>query len=112
MEMIEEAKECTPYVQGSELSVCSLHCPEDLQLHRLLVPAAKAALEHCIPHGLLPVGERRVQHGTSPSWLLYHLCKKVVVDTFKEPPALPVHCHGIPPIDVRVVEVSHEDQGL
>lgn len=84
--ILEKAKVCTPAAQGSELSACSPHCPEDPQLHCLIVAVAKAALEHCIPHQLLTVGEHRVQHGTSPCWLLSHLGKKVVIGTFKEPP--------------------------
>lgn len=57
-----EAKVCSPEVQA--VSSLLAHCPEGVKLHHLVVTAAKAALEHYIPHQLLPVGEQKVQHGT------------------------------------------------
>ncbi|KAK4819332.1 hypothetical protein QYF61_001165 [Mycteria americana] len=58
------------------------------------------------------VGENKVQHSTSPPWLLYHLEKEVIINTFQEPPGLLMPCCVVPPTDIGVVEVPHEDQGL
>ncbi|KAK4828058.1 hypothetical protein QYF61_023118 [Mycteria americana] len=52
----EEAKVCSPEVQGSELAVHPPQCPKDLELHHFMVTAAKAALELHIPHQPLLVG--------------------------------------------------------
>ena len=57
-------------------------------------------------------GENKVQHRTSSCGLLYHLEKEVVLNAFQEPPGLPVPCCVVPPTDVGVVEVPHEDQGF
>ncbi|GAB0192653.1 hypothetical protein GRJ2_001730600 [Grus japonensis] len=108
----EEAKVCSPEVQGSELAVCPPHCPEDLELHHFMVTAAKAALELHIPYQPLLVGENKVQNGTSPCWVLYHLEKEVIIDAFQEPPGLLMPCCVVPPTDIRVTEVPHKDQGL
>ncbi|KAF1477619.1 FERM domain-containing protein 3, partial [Megadyptes antipodes antipodes] len=88
----EEAKVCSPEVQGSELAVCSPRCPKDLELHHFMVTAAQAALELHIPHQPLLVGENKVQHSTSPCWLLYHLEKEVTISAFQEPPGLLMPC--------------------
>ncbi|GAB0209008.1 hypothetical protein GRJ2_003366500 [Grus japonensis] len=77
-----------------------------------MVTAAKAALDLHIPYQALLIGEKKVQHGTSPRGLLYHLEEKDVINTFQEPPGLLVFCCIAPPADVRVVEVPHKDQGL
>ncbi|GAB0210107.1 hypothetical protein GRJ2_003476500 [Grus japonensis] len=106
----QEAKVCSPEVQGSELAECPPRCPEDPELHHFVVTAAKAALELDIPYQALLIGENKVQHGTSPRGLLYHLEEKVIINTFQEPPALLVPCCVLPPADVGVVEVHHKDQ--
>ncbi|GAB0210109.1 highly reducing polyketide synthase PKS6 [Grus japonensis] len=108
----QEAKVCSPEVQGSELAECPPRCPEDPELHHFMVTAAKAALELDIPYQALLIGENKVQHGTSPRGLLYHLEEKFVINTFQEPPGLLALCCVLPPADVRVVEVPHKDQGL
>ncbi|GAB0180340.1 hypothetical protein GRJ2_000499300 [Grus japonensis] len=109
----EEAKVCSPEVQGSELAVCPSRCPEDLELHHFMVTAAKAALELHIPHQPPPSpDENKVQHGTSPRWPLYHLEKEVIINAFQELPGLLMPCCVVPPADIRVVEVPHENQGL
>ncbi|PKU40619.1 obscurihypothetical protein [Limosa lapponica baueri] len=82
-----------------------------LELHHLMVAAAKAALELHILYEPLFVGENEVQHGTSPHWLLCHL-EKEVIDAFQEPPGLLMDCCAVHSTDVRVVEVHHEDQSL
>ncbi|KAK4824840.1 hypothetical protein QYF61_020213 [Mycteria americana] len=78
----EEAKVCSPKVQGSELAVHRPQCPKDLELHHFMVPAAKAALELHIPHQPLLVGENKVQHSASPRWLRCHLEKEVIINVF------------------------------
>ncbi|KAK4832092.1 hypothetical protein QYF61_020707 [Mycteria americana] len=108
----EEVKVCSPEVQGSELALHPPQCPKDLELHHFMVTAAKAALELHIAHQPLLVGENKVQHSTSPHWLLYHLEKEVIINTFQAPPGLLMPCCVVPPTDIRVVEVPHEDQGL
>ncbi|CAM9299861.1 unnamed protein product [Bubo scandiacus] len=75
-----------------------------------MITAAKAALEPHTPHQLLLVDENKVQHSTSPHWLLYDLAKEVVINTFQEPPGLLVPCCVVSPTDIRVAEVPHEDQ--
>ncbi|KAK4828307.1 LOW QUALITY PROTEIN: hypothetical protein QYF61_025319 [Mycteria americana] len=85
-QILEEAKVGSPEVQGSELAVCPPRCPKDLELHHFMVTASKAALELHIPHQPLIFGENKVQHSTSPHWLLYHLEKKVIIYAFQEPP--------------------------
>ncbi|KAK4822002.1 hypothetical protein QYF61_006616 [Mycteria americana] len=97
----EEAKVCSPEVQGSELAVRPPQCPKDLELNHFTVTAAKAALELHIPHQPLLVGENKVQHSTSPRWLLCHLEKEVIINTFQEPPRLLMPCCVVPPRDIR-----------
>ncbi|XP_072710958.1 uncharacterized protein [Ciconia boyciana] len=108
----EEAKVYSPEVQGSELAVHPHRCPKDLELHHFMVTAAKAVPELHIPHQPLLVGENKVQHSTSPCWLLYHLEKEVIINTFQEPPRLLMPSCVVPPTDIGVVEIPHEDQGL
>ncbi|KAJ7410452.1 hypothetical protein BTVI_53284 [Pitangus sulphuratus] len=44
----EEAKVCSPEVQGNELAVHPPSCPKDLELYHFMVTAAQTALEcHC-----------------------------------------------------------------
>ena len=88
----EEAKVCSPEVQGSGLAAHLPHCPKDLKVHYFVVTAAKAALDFHIPHQSLLVGKNKVQYRTSPRGLLYHLEEEVVINTFQEPPGLPVPC--------------------
>ncbi|KAK4829762.1 hypothetical protein QYF61_006486 [Mycteria americana] len=88
----EEAKVCSPEVHGSELAVHPPQCPKDLEHRRLMVTAAKAALELHIPHQPLLVGENKVQHSTSPLWFLYHLEKEFIINAFEEPPRLLMLC--------------------
>ncbi|KAK4832223.1 hypothetical protein QYF61_021070 [Mycteria americana] len=98
----EETKACSPEVQGSELAVCPPQCPKDLELHHFMVTAAKAALELHIPSEPLLVGENKVQHSTSPRWLLYHLEKEVIINAFQEPPGLLIPCCVVCPTDSGV----------
>jgi len=63
----EEAKVCSPEIQGSELALRP-RCPKDPELHHFMVTAAKAALELHIPHQPLLVGENKVQHSPSTTW--------------------------------------------
>ena len=58
--MPEEAKVCSPEVQGSELAAHLPRCPEDLRLHHFVVTATKAALDFHIPHQSLLVDENNV----------------------------------------------------
>ncbi|KAK4821803.1 hypothetical protein QYF61_003832 [Mycteria americana] len=111
-QMPEEAKACSPDVQGSELAVRPPRCPKDLVLHHFMVTAAKAALELHIPHRRLLVGENKVQHSTSPCWLLSPWEKEVIISAFEEPPGLLMPCCVVPPRDIGVVEVPHEEEGL
>ncbi|KAK4812888.1 LOW QUALITY PROTEIN: hypothetical protein QYF61_024244 [Mycteria americana] len=108
----EEAKVCFPEDQGSELAVHPPRCRKDLELHHFMVTAAKAALELHILHQPLLGGEDKVQHSTSPHWLLCLLEKEVIINTFPEPPRLPVSSCVVPPTDIRVAKVPHKDQGL
>ncbi|KAK4827407.1 hypothetical protein QYF61_017837 [Mycteria americana] len=103
----EETKVCSPEGQGTELA-----CPKGLECHHFMVTKAKAALELHIPYQPLLVSENKVQHSTSSRWLLYHLEKEVIINAFQEPPGLLMPCCVVPPTDIRVVEVPHEDQGL
>ncbi|PKU42448.1 hypothetical protein llap_7248 [Limosa lapponica baueri] len=102
----EEAKVCSPEVQGSELSMCLPRYPKDLELHHFVVTAAKAALELHIPHQPLLVGENKVQHNTPPHWLLCHVEKEVTIHAFWESPGLLMPCCVVPPTDIGVVEVT------
>ncbi|KAK4821804.1 hypothetical protein QYF61_003833 [Mycteria americana] len=111
-QMPEEVKACSPDVQGSELAVRPPRCPKDLVLHHFMVTAAKAALELHIPHRRLLVGENKVQHSTSPCWLLSPWEKEVIISAFEEPPGLLMACCVVPPRDIGVVEVPHEEEGL
>ncbi|KAK4824261.1 hypothetical protein QYF61_012527 [Mycteria americana] len=95
----EEAKVCSPEVQGSELAVHPPWCPKDLELHCFMVTVAKAALELHIPHQPLLVGQNKVQHSTSPHWLLCHL-EKEVINTFQELPGLLMPCCVVPTTDI------------
>ena len=72
--------------------------------------ATKSALAFHIPHQ--PFGENEVHHSISHHWFLYHLEKKVIISAFQEPLGLPMSCCAVPPTDIRVIEVPHEDQGL
>jgi len=105
----EEAKVFSPKVQGSEPVVHSPLCPKYLELHHFTVTAVKAALELHIPYKPLLVGENKIQHNTSPCGLLYHLEKEIVINKFQEPPVLLMPCCVVPPMDIRVVEIPHED---
>ena len=111
-QIFEEAKVCSPEVQGSELALYPHCCPKDLELHHFMVTAAKAALELRIPHQPFLVGENKVQCSTSPRWLLHHLENEVIINTFQEPPGLLMPYCVVPPTDIGVAEVPHEDQGL
>ncbi|KAK4824031.1 hypothetical protein QYF61_009622 [Mycteria americana] len=108
----EQAKACSPEVQGIELAVRPPWCPKDIELHHFMVTTAKAALEIHFPHQPLFVGENTLQNSMSPRWLLYHLEKEVIINTFQEPHGLLMPCCVVPPTDIGVVEVPHEDHGL
>ncbi|KAJ7402911.1 dual specificity protein phosphatase cdc14b-like [Pitangus sulphuratus] len=104
--VLEEAKVYSPEAQGREFSVCYPDCPEHLQLHHLIVMAAKVALEYYIPHQLFPVGENKVQRSTCG--LLNDFCEQFVIATFKKPWGFLVPCHVVPPTDIGVVEIPYE----
>lgn len=78
-------------------------------MHHFVVAVAKAVLELHIPH---LVGENEVQHSTSAHLLLYHLETESVINSVQEPPGLLMPCCVVPLIDIGVVEVPREDQGL
>ncbi|KAK4826033.1 hypothetical protein QYF61_003854 [Mycteria americana] len=73
--------------------------------------AKSALLKSRVP---LLIGENKVQHSTSPHWLLYHLEKEVTLNAFQEPLGLLMPCCVVvvPPTNIKAVEVPHEDQGL
>ena len=48
----------------------------------------KAAFERHVPHHALVVGENKVQHSTSPPWLLCHLEKDITINALQEPAGL------------------------
>ncbi|KAK4822575.1 hypothetical protein QYF61_017161 [Mycteria americana] len=98
----EEDKVCSPEVQSSELAVRPPWCPKDPELRHFMVTAARAALEFHIPHQPLLAGDNKVQHNTSPHWLLYHLEKEVIINTFQEPPGLLMPCCVVPPTDIGI----------
>ncbi|KAK4817448.1 hypothetical protein QYF61_015603 [Mycteria americana] len=104
----EEAKVCSPEIQGSELAMHPPRCPKDLELHHFMVTAAKATLELHIPHQLLLVGEKKVQHSTSSCWLLYHLKKEIIINTFQEPPRLLMSCCVVPPTDIGLTQSNSQ----
>ncbi|KAJ7399009.1 hypothetical protein BTVI_119316 [Pitangus sulphuratus] len=108
----EEVKVCSPEVQGTEVAVCTPCCPKDLKLYHSMFTAAQAALDLHIPHQPLLAGENKVQHSIPCHWLLYHLEKEVVINAFQEPLGLIVLCCLVPPTDIRVAVLSHEDQGF
>lgn len=83
-----------------------------LELHHFMVTAANAALQILIPHQILLGVENRVQQSTSPRWLLYHLEKKAIINTFQEPPRMLMPCCVVPPTDIGLVEVLSGNQGL
>lgn len=87
------------------------HYPKDLELHCFVVTAAQASLELHVPHHPLLVGENKIQHSTSPCWLICHL-EKEVSSAFQEPAGLSMSCCVIIPTDTVLYEVPHEDQGL
>lgn len=72
---------------------------------------AKAALEHHVLQQPLLVGENEAQQRTSPCWLL-HLEKEVIINTLQEPPVLLMACCVVLPIDMVMVEVPWEGEGL
>lgn len=53
--------------------------PQDLELQHLMVTAIKVVLELHIPQQHLLLGEKKIQHRTSTSWLIYHLEQKIVI---------------------------------
>lgn len=69
------------------------------------------------PGLVLLASENEVQHSISPCCLLCHLEKEVTISAFllysvsAMPPGCPLpHC-AVPPTDIGVVQVPHEDQG-
>ncbi|KAK4822239.1 hypothetical protein QYF61_011880 [Mycteria americana] len=108
-DVVRDSVKCFAQVKGSELAVHPPWCPTDLELHHFMVTAAKAALELHFPHQPLLVGENKVWHSTSPRWLLYHLEKEVIINTFQEPPGLLMACCVVPPTDIRGSQRSRTD---
>lgn len=76
-----------------------------------MVTAAKAAFEFHSPNKSFPVCENEVQQSTSSHRLLCQLDQEVITDALQEPPELLMPCCVVPPADVGVVEVHHEDHG-
>ena len=107
MQISEEAKVCSPVNL-----LCALLASLRILNSTLMVTATKAALDLHSSHESLLVGENEIQHSSSPHWLLSHLEKEVIINAFQEPPGLPMPGYAVPPTDIRVVEVPHEDQGL
>lgn len=100
---LEEAKVCSPKVQGCELDIHPFHCPTDLELQHFMVTAAKAATDLHIPNEPCIAGENKAQQSTSPHWLLYCLGKEVGINAFQEPSELLMSCCVVPPTGLRVV---------
>jgi len=88
---LKKARVSSPEVQGTEFAVHSPCCPKYLQLHHFMVTADKVALQLHIPHQSLLVGENKLQHNTSPCWLLGHLEKDVIINAFQKVPGLLDH---------------------
>ena len=77
-----------------------------------MVTAVKAAFDLHIPSESLLVGEYEVEQSTCPHWFLYHLGQAVVTGALQEPPGLHMPICVVPPADIKVAEVPHEDHGL
>lgn len=77
-----------------------------------MVIATKTALELHVSHQLLLVGVNKVQHNTFPHCLFYCLEKTVIINAFQEPLRLLMSFYVVPLTVIRVIEVSHEEQGL
>lgn len=71
-----------------------------------------AAIPLLLPLQPLLVGENKVQHSTSPCWLLCHLEKEFILSAFQETPGFLTPCCVVPPIDIVVFGVPYEDQGF
>ncbi|KAJ7405384.1 hypothetical protein BTVI_69191 [Pitangus sulphuratus] len=106
----EEAKVSSRDVQVSELAVSPL---TGLRIFELLTHG------HCsegcpkdshFPPALL-FGKNKAQCSTFPHLLLCHL-EKEIISAFQEPPGFLMPCCVVPPMDIGVVEVPYEDQGL
>ena len=111
-ETFEYAKVCSPEVQGSELVFHSPLCPQDPELHYLLVTAAKAVFDLHIPIEPLLVGEYELQQSFSSHWLLCRLEEEVIINALQVPRGLLVSCCVVLAADNRGVEVPYEGQGL
>lgn len=74
-QIFKEAKFCSLEVQDWELSFAS-SCPQDPELHRLMISAAQAAFDLHIPSEPVFLGKCEVLQITSPHWL-WHLCQKL-----------------------------------
>ncbi|KAK4807231.1 LOW QUALITY PROTEIN: hypothetical protein QYF61_024351 [Mycteria americana] len=85
---------------------------KDPELHHLMVTAAKAAFDLHISNEPFLFCEYGVQQSTSPWSLLCHLDQEAVVDALQVSRGLLMTCCVVPPADIGVVRVSHEDQGL
>lgn len=84
-------------MQGCELAFHPPLCPQDPELHCLMVPAAKAAFDlHILSKPLLG-DEYQVQQNTSPHQFLYHLEEEVIINALQEPPGLILPCCVVPP---------------
>ncbi|KAK4806912.1 hypothetical protein QYF61_012645 [Mycteria americana] len=57
-QIFEEAKVCSPEVQGCELAFHPPPCPQDPELHHLMVPAAKVAFDLHIPNSCGNAGHK------------------------------------------------------
>ncbi|GAB0184060.1 hypothetical protein GRJ2_000871300 [Grus japonensis] len=110
-QVFEKTKAFSPEVQGYELAFHPPSWPQDPELQHLMVTAAKAAFDLHVLSELLLAVEYEVQQSTTPHWLLYQLEEKVIINALQESPGLLMSCCVVPPADIRMVEVPHEDKG-
>lgn len=95
----EEAKVCSPEVQGSELAACPLCCHKDLKLHQGFLWASPALLD----------SQNRAQHAASPFKLFYELKKDIFINTFQRRPDLLIPCWAVPPTGIWVVGIPRNN---
>ncbi|KAK4828649.1 hypothetical protein QYF61_000297 [Mycteria americana] len=79
-QIFEEDKVCSPEVLGCELAFHAPPCPQEPELHHLMVTAAKAAFDLHIPSEPIVVGEYEIQQSTPSHWLFYHLEEEVIAN--------------------------------
>lgn len=82
-----------------------------LVLHHFMVTAAKTDVDLQI-HNEHLLGENKIQHGTSPHWLLYSLSTEFNINTYEESLGLLILCCAVFPNDMEMVKISRDDQGF